>query len=349
MTTKRTRVYPSDIRRMGEELNLPQTHRHVLHVIHSYQGGNPNSWPSLTKLARGVGVSKRHLIRMINDLEEWGVLTRERRGHLTNWYRVVTPMSLPGSDLHVTKGGDTHVTMGVTPMSPGSDIYDTEKCPKSSPVQEIPVPKKSGRSQGRRHHQEAREKSDVDDAFKKSTTKRKKPPGGRPKPNLNLVNGKEGCATPPAFGQADLNGVEDEPPIEFLREVAPVSLLPPDPNSFDRYVAFGSNPLPPVDLLTTEKRVNLWDLIMRFKDLASIQENFSPQVVGLIERPCPLEDFIEEFLEAVLERHWNGEPKEGIRQIMTRALRGGFLNAYGFSRYVQEGPPKEPDDDFEVL
>jgi biotin operon repressor len=90
-------------------------------------------------VAEQVGVDRRTVMRAVKRLESIGVLVKKnRRGvgrenNLSNLYRirfdnpevfeVVSPVSL-GGDTGVTRGGDTHDTRVVSPVSPKQEGYN---------------------------------------------------------------------------------------------------------------------------------------------------------------------------------------------------------------------------------
>lgn len=94
------------------------THKLVLIIIADHEGGQYGSWPSIQRLADIAGLSTRQVKRIIKDLEQMGeiLVLRQDGHHGTNRYFVVNKVIHRG-DTSVM-GGDTHVTQGVTPMSP---------------------------------------------------------------------------------------------------------------------------------------------------------------------------------------------------------------------------------------
>ena len=90
----------------------------VLVILADHEGNDFGSWPSLARIADMSGVSVRHAQRILRELEDSGeIVTKRQEGHRgTNRYYVVNS-SFNRGDIYV-RGGDTHVTQGVTPMSP---------------------------------------------------------------------------------------------------------------------------------------------------------------------------------------------------------------------------------------
>lgn len=75
------------------ELPIPPTPKLIMVVLSDYADENGYSFPGMDKIARRASISERTAIRYLNELEEKGLLTRERRtietGHRTsNGYRL---------------------------------------------------------------------------------------------------------------------------------------------------------------------------------------------------------------------------------------------------------------------
>ncbi len=105
-------------------------------------------WPSLQTIANKVCVSRRHIIRIIGELETDGYLSRHKRMiegekgiyQSSSLYQLNIAKLSPPSDTHVTgvvtpmsPPSDTHVTGVVTPMSPPSDTHVTGVVTPMSP------------------------------------------------------------------------------------------------------------------------------------------------------------------------------------------------------------------------
>lgn len=123
----------------------------VLLALADYAGDNNICWPSLNSIGQKARISRRHVIRILGQLVDKGLIEIVQAGGVidgmnrANVYRIrpdsMSPpgdtTSLPGdtmsrgSDAHVTTGGDTHVTTVVTPMSPQSS-YNHHKQPSDS-------------------------------------------------------------------------------------------------------------------------------------------------------------------------------------------------------------------------
>lgn len=113
--------------------NSPQDGSALLLLLALADAANDEGycWPGLVRLAKKIRRDRRHVIRLIEELEKSGAIQVRRRkdGKLnrSNMYRVMTPESLvtpetPPSDIDVTTPSDAHVTTLVTPMSPESSL-----------------------------------------------------------------------------------------------------------------------------------------------------------------------------------------------------------------------------------
>lgn len=72
---------------------LPPTLKLVVLILDDFTGSNDECWPSLTTIASAARVSRGHLIRLLKDLAERGLIAWEKRdapagGPATNRYRI---------------------------------------------------------------------------------------------------------------------------------------------------------------------------------------------------------------------------------------------------------------------
>ena len=121
--------------------------RTLLLIIASHV--NPDTgwaWPSLDTLAQETALTRRHVIRLITQLEALGELEVRRghgRGHV-NFYRVlVTPAetapAAPGEKVtSATRKGDISSREKVTSMSPKSKRERKEKGAPAAPFSLLP-------------------------------------------------------------------------------------------------------------------------------------------------------------------------------------------------------------------
>jgi len=105
--------------------NVTGLHKLVLIILADHEGNDYGSWPSIGRLAYMVGVSERHIQRLLRELEQAGeILVVRQDGHRgTNRYFVVNKV-IPRGDVGV-RGGDVGVTQGVTWVSPEHIKKDT--------------------------------------------------------------------------------------------------------------------------------------------------------------------------------------------------------------------------------
>lgn len=105
--------------------NVTGLHKLVLIILADHEGNDYGSWPSIGRLAYMVGVSERHIQRLLRELEQAGeILIVRQDGHRgTNRYFVVNKV-IPRGDTGV-RGGDVGVTQGVTWVSPEHIKKDT--------------------------------------------------------------------------------------------------------------------------------------------------------------------------------------------------------------------------------
>lgn len=112
----------------------------VLVALANYADDQGVCWPSLKSLANDTGVSRRSIIRHLNNLCDRGLLSKEARlrpdgGCTTNVYKLRM-----GGDNITSPGGDTRdtgvVTHGVTPkgtsLEPSLSSVPTEPPPAAS-------------------------------------------------------------------------------------------------------------------------------------------------------------------------------------------------------------------------
>lgn len=124
---------------------IPHGAKLVLICMADYADDKGKCWPSFQKLSERCDMSRRHVIRVVADLEEMGFVRKvEERPYKPTIYgltiptsdthvtttkeKVVTPTSLVtqatlvtptslGSDTHVTTTSDTHVTLTINKPS----------------------------------------------------------------------------------------------------------------------------------------------------------------------------------------------------------------------------------------
>ena len=88
----------------------PSTRMVAIALADYSNGDNGLAWPSIANLSRRSGVSVRQVQRCLKDIEADGWIAKvgihSRGTNLWTWRK------------RIGVGGDTHVTGGVTPMSP---------------------------------------------------------------------------------------------------------------------------------------------------------------------------------------------------------------------------------------
>jgi hypothetical protein len=105
---------------------IPHGSKLVLICMADYANKEGICWPSFQSIADRADMSRRHAIRVVDDLCKSGYLSiAEQRPYKPTLYR----LHIPTSDAHVTSDtdhtSDAHVTTIVTPMSLGSDAHVT--------------------------------------------------------------------------------------------------------------------------------------------------------------------------------------------------------------------------------
>ena len=109
---------------------IPHGAKLVLLCLADYADDQGKCWPSFQRLSDRCDMSRRHVIRVVADLEEWGLVSRlEERPYKPTIYG----LRIPTSDTHVTAKPTEVVTPTplvtptslVTPMSPPSDTHVT--------------------------------------------------------------------------------------------------------------------------------------------------------------------------------------------------------------------------------
>ena len=105
---------------------LPHGTKLLLLCLADHADDAGRCWPSFQSLANRSDMSRRHVIRVMSDLEQAGFIARaEQRPYKPTIYQ----LRIPSSDTHVTSDAsdtsDTHVTTLVTPTSLGSDTHVT--------------------------------------------------------------------------------------------------------------------------------------------------------------------------------------------------------------------------------
>lgn len=109
---------------------IPHGAKLVLICMADHANDADLAWPSFDKLAKRCDMSRRHVIRVMADLEKWGLIVRfEEVPYKPTKYRLM----IPTSDTHVTTKEEEVVTPTslvtpeplVTSMSLGSDAHVT--------------------------------------------------------------------------------------------------------------------------------------------------------------------------------------------------------------------------------
>ena len=76
-------------------------------------------YPSVDLISKKTGYSTRHVQRITRMLENQGLLVLDGHGPKgTNKWKIPAQDVAQGGDSHVSPGNDTHVTQGMTPLSP---------------------------------------------------------------------------------------------------------------------------------------------------------------------------------------------------------------------------------------
>lgn len=100
------------------ELTIPPTPKLVLVVLADYADDRGYSFPGIDTIARRSSVSERTVIRVLNDLEENGYVSRERRvlesGKRTSNGYLLHPERSQVTDRHVTSETDKVPTVSPT-------------------------------------------------------------------------------------------------------------------------------------------------------------------------------------------------------------------------------------------
>lgn len=88
--------------------------------------GDGGAWPSISTLAKYASVNRRHVQRILRQLETDGLITTFERDGITNLYRVTIecPDDCSGGSQHKKRGGDIQTT-GDIQTAPGGDIQTT--------------------------------------------------------------------------------------------------------------------------------------------------------------------------------------------------------------------------------
>jgi hypothetical protein len=105
---------------------IPHGSKLVLICMADYANKEGICWPSFQSIADRADMSRRHAIRVVEELVKSGYLSvAEQRPYKPTLYR----LHIPSSDAHVTSDtddtSDAHVTTLVTPTSLGSDAHVT--------------------------------------------------------------------------------------------------------------------------------------------------------------------------------------------------------------------------------
>jgi hypothetical protein len=109
---------------------IPHGAKLVLICMADYADEKGKCWPSFQKLSERCDMSRRHVIRVVADLEELGFV---RKAEERPYKPTIYALNIPSSDTHVTSQKEEVVTPTslvtpetlVTPMSLGSDTHVT--------------------------------------------------------------------------------------------------------------------------------------------------------------------------------------------------------------------------------
>lgn len=109
---------------------IPHGAKLVLICMADYADDKGRCWPSFQKLSERCDMSRRHVIRVVADLEEMGFV---RKAEERPYKPTIYALNIPTSDTHVTRANREVVTPPslvtpeplVTPTSLGSDTHVT--------------------------------------------------------------------------------------------------------------------------------------------------------------------------------------------------------------------------------
>ncbi len=119
--------------------------------------------------------------------------------------------------------------------------------------------------------------------------------------------------------------------------------LPPDPGDDLLKKVYGRIP-PAKDFLAVKPgSVNLIYYLRPFQTLEEMAKFFSKEEIRAMDTlgPPTFEAKSADFVDRVLQSHFNGEPGKGFKVMVLRATRGGFLNRCGFKDFCERGLPDE--------
>ncbi len=104
---------------------LPHGAKLLLLCLADYADDKGRCWPSFQSVAERSDMSRRHVIRTVQELETLGFLSRaEERPYKPTVYQ----LHIPTSDNHVTRSSDAHVTStSDIAMSPNPSIRTTKE------------------------------------------------------------------------------------------------------------------------------------------------------------------------------------------------------------------------------
>jgi hypothetical protein len=149
----------------------------------------------------------------------------------------------------------------------------------------------------------------------------------------------EGCGN--ADGESADSGPEEN--VSLAETEGEIVIPPPDPPD-DLIMKIYGRVLSAIDLLSAPpKSVDLHPYIRAFRDHDEMMKFFSKEEIRAMSTPGPeaLETKCAEFVERMLQDQFAGEVHGGFRVMAMRAVRGGFLNRYGFRDFCEKGLPKE--------
>jgi DNA-binding transcriptional ArsR family regulator len=123
----------------------------VYTMLARHAGRDGTCFPSYGTLARKLGMSRRHVMTLVGQLEANGLLAVERQGGRRNVYRLAG----------LARGGEAQFTPGVKPSSPRGEAQFTPhikgSTSKEAPGKEVTPPSPQGGTGERNGHQKDRE------------------------------------------------------------------------------------------------------------------------------------------------------------------------------------------------
>jgi biotin operon repressor len=102
------------IRTLPDGSRASRSLKHALLVLACHW---PNIFPSQQTLADEIGVSRRYVNELLRDLEDAGLIVRQRCGYHSTQYRLNLPAIRTGCDPGIPKGCDPGTSEVVSPAS----------------------------------------------------------------------------------------------------------------------------------------------------------------------------------------------------------------------------------------